>query len=342
LAFAAAAVLFAAVVSAADVQRVADLVGAVSVAGLCLILLPQPVALLVESHGWKLALRVIGCDVGFFPLLRVRIATEALSQSLPAGVLVGDSIKPYLLGKHCGLSVSEGVGALVARKYLLIASQAFYVLVIAPLGFDVLGRASRSLLGFTGLEWVAWAQGTALALAALGTAVFLRKSAVARGAFALLGKIPVRPLRRWLDASERRFSDTDRTVSRFFLAGFRRHALPALAFAASWLVETLETYVILRVLGADVGFVEVASIEILLTFVRHVAFVVPSGLGVQDLGYVAALAALGVPDAASLGAAFVVVKRAKELSWIAVGYALLAADEKREPVRPAAVGTSTA
>jgi hypothetical protein len=38
----------------------------------------------------------------------------------------------------------------------------------------------------------------------------------------------------------------------------------------------------------------------------------------------------------------VVVKRAKELSWIAVGYALLAAEEKREPVRPAAVGTSTA
>jgi uncharacterized membrane protein YbhN (UPF0104 family) len=90
----------------------------------------------------------------------------------------------------------------------------------------------------------------------------------------------------------------------------------------------VETYLILRVRGADIGFVEAASIEVLLTFVRHVVFVVPAGLGVQDLGYVTGLAALGVPSAASLGAAFVLVKRSKELLWVVIGYVLLAADLK--------------
>jgi uncharacterized membrane protein YbhN (UPF0104 family) len=77
--------------------------------------------------------------------------------------------------------------------------------------------------------------------------------------------------------------------------------------------------------------------------VRHVVFVVPAGLGVQDLGYVTGLAALGVPDATSLGAAFVLVKRAKELLWTAFGYALLASEMKGESLRAAeAVGTGSA
>jgi hypothetical protein len=49
---------------------------------------------------------------------------------------------------------------------------------------------------------------------------------------------------------------------------------------------------------------------------------------VQDLGYMAFLSALGsqsgaLGDAAALGAAFVILKRAKELFWVAVGYGVL-------------------
>ena len=50
---------------------------------------------------------------------------------------------------------------------------------------------------------------------------------------------------------------------------------------------------------------------------------VPAGLGVQDAAYVLCLRALGVPDATTLGAAFVVIKRGKDLFWIVVGFLLL-------------------
>jgi uncharacterized membrane protein YbhN (UPF0104 family) len=53
------------------------------------------------------------------------------------------------------------------------------------------------------------------------------------------------------------------------------------------------------------------------------AFFVPAGLGVQDLGYFAFFSALGVPDAMGVGAAFVLLKRTKELFWVCVGYTLL-------------------
>jgi hypothetical protein len=53
------------------------------------------------------------------------------------------------------------------------------------------------------------------------------------------------------------------------------------------------------------------------------AFFAPSGLGVQDMGYMAFFTALGLPDAGALGAAFVLLKRSKEILWVAIGYLLL-------------------
>ena len=60
-----------------------------------------------------------------------------------------------------------------------------------------------------------------------------------------------------------------------------------------------------------------------LSLLRNLAFFAPGGLGVLDLGYMAYLGALGYPGAATVGAAFVLLKRAKDLFWIAIGYLLL-------------------
>jgi uncharacterized membrane protein YbhN (UPF0104 family) len=333
-----AAALFVAVLSAADLQRVTELVDAIGFVGVVVVLVPQAAAILAESFGWKLALRRIGRDVGLRALVHVRVATEALSQTLPAGVVFGESAKPVLLARHAGLSVGEGVAALVARKYLLLLSQAAYVLVVAVVGYRVLERVSPVLLGTSGLQWVALGVGCLLGAGALAAAAWLRRAAVACHVLHALQRIPLPSLSRWLAGAARRFSDVDATVAAFFRCGFLRQAVPALWFVLGWAIESAETFAILRVLGADVSFVEIASLEILLTFLRHALFVVPAGLGVQDLGYVAAFSALGLPEAASLGAAFVLVKRTKELAWIALGYALLAGGAKPRESEPLALG----
>ncbi len=76
-------------------------------------------------------------------------------------------------------------------------------------------------------------------------------------------------------------------------------------------------------LGVSLSPGTALAIEVAASFMRSLAFVVPNDLGVQDAGYVAMLAAFGVPDAATAGAAFIVLKRAKELAWMALGYLLL-------------------
>jgi uncharacterized membrane protein YbhN (UPF0104 family) len=73
----------------------------------------------------------------------------------------------------------------------------------------------------------------------------------------------------------------------------------------------------------------VLAMEAAVVFARNAAFFVPAGLGVQDAGYLAFLSAFGV--AAPLAAAFIVVKRTKELLWIAAGYLVLLVLDRRAP-----------
>jgi uncharacterized membrane protein YbhN (UPF0104 family) len=77
-------------------------------------------------------------------------------------------------------------------------------------------------------------------------------------------------------------------------------------------------------------------IETALILVRALAVPVPAGLGVQDAGYVLCLRALGVPDATTVGTAFVLLKRGKDLFWVVLGFVLLGLGRRRgETLAPA-------
>jgi uncharacterized membrane protein YbhN (UPF0104 family) len=76
-------------------------------------------------------------------------------------------------------------------------------------------------------------------------------------------------------------------------------------------------------IGAPIDFGTALAIEMALSLLRMIVVVVPGGLGIQDAGYALFLQALGAPAAIEQGAAFALLKRAKELVYAAAGYALL-------------------
>jgi hypothetical protein len=78
----------------------------------------------------------------------------------------------------------------------------------------------------------------------------------------------------------------------------------------------------------DLSFAAVLAFEPVVSFARSAAFFIPAGLGVQDAGYMAFLQRAGIPDAVNRAAAFVLLKRFKELVWIAVGWILLLATRR--------------
>jgi uncharacterized membrane protein YbhN (UPF0104 family) len=126
----------------------------------------------------------------------------------------------------------------------------------------------------------------------------------------------------WLERNALRFQRTDDALARYFQKPWG--LVPSvLLYMLGWFVRSLETFLFLRLLGADAPLTAAMVIETALILVRALAVPVPAGLGVQDLGYVLSLKALGVPDPTTLGAAFVLLKRGKDVFWIAAGFLLL-------------------
>jgi uncharacterized membrane protein YbhN (UPF0104 family) len=74
----------------------------------------------------------------------------------------------------------------------------------------------------------------------------------------------------------------------------------------------------------DVAFTTALVLENALIVVRSIAVPVPGGLGVQDVGYVLFLKAAAVPAATTVGVAFVLLKRGKDLFFVLLGFALMA------------------
>ena len=313
-----------------DPSKVGKLLVNLGGAGL-LVLLPQPCALLVESAGWRLAFQGMGQKLPLLGLFRARLASEALAQTLPMGVVLSESLKPALLKRTCGADLATSLAGMAARKWLLVTAQSIYVVGFAVLAFPTLARISLSVLGVPGLPYLLLAAALFLLLLAFLLFSLLSRGQLAARSFELLLRLPF--LDRQLRARREKFSQADVRL-RLLFGNAGALALPLPAFLCSWLLEAAESALILHLLGVQLPWTTVGALEVAASFLRNVACLVPAGLGVQDLSYLAFLRALAVPDALPIAAAFLLLKRAKECFWALVGYAVLAVD-----LRPATAGS---
>jgi uncharacterized protein (TIRG00374 family) len=318
-----------------ELDRVVGILSRLAPPAFALLLLPQLLALAAESAAWRRAFAAITRAPRFRSLLRVRLETEALAQTLPGGVLIAESIKPYLLGRHCGLALEAAITGVAARKYLLLTAHALYIVLAALFGFEGLRRVSPRLLGAAGLEWLVLASGLGVGLTAAVFCLLLARGRVGGRLRTVLSRLPIPSFRRAVAQRAEAFHATDLELARFFAVERRRLVAPLLGFLCAWLLESVETFLILRLLGADLSFSTVASFEVAVSLLRNLAFVLPAGLGIQDVGYALFLRALGVADPLHVSAAFCLLKRGKELVWAAVGYALLAWDLRGGAPEPA-------
>lgn len=292
-----------------------------------LTLVPFIGGMTLDALGMRVLLGVMGKRVSLAPLLPIRIATEALHVTAPAGFLVADSANAKLLDSHFGVPVSDGAMLAVGRKWLVMRAHAVYLVLGALCGASALGVASRRYLGG---GWLPWAVSGCAAIplvlsVALGQG--LRGGGMALRLQQTLLAIPWPALRkhtmRWRDGAVA----VDARLARIGRAGASTWVAAA-AFLGAWLFESVDTAVVIRLVGGPPGLAFALASEVGISMLRSLGNLAPAGLGVQDVGYATLLPAMGMsPDVA---AAFVLVKRAKELVWIGVGYALLAALRRPE------------
>jgi hypothetical protein len=281
---------------------------------------PFVAAMTFDATGIGILLGTLGRRVRLARLLPIRIATEALHLTAPAGFVVADSATAALLDSRCQVPVDEGAVLAIARKWLVMRAHGAYIALGAAGGATLLaGVSSRSLGG----PWLPWAVGASgllpLTLSLLLGAGFRGRPALAR-IQAALGRLPIRAVRqrvaRWQTGAAR----VDAKLARVGAA--RRETWIACAsFFGGWICETLETALIVKLVGGPLDLPFAMGVEVGISMLRSVGNVAPAGLGVQDAGYAVLFEAVGLPPHTT--AAFVLLKRAKELVWIAFGYGLL-------------------
>jgi hypothetical protein len=247
-----------------------------------------------DARAWRRLLPEPRPAVG--TLLGLRVSADAATFCLPSGALVAEGLNYAGLSRSLGVPARPALASLLVRRALLATSHAAVLAAGALLGRGWLEAASPRLLGRAGLE--AWV----LAIAA---------------AFLAACGVTLLALRRWIGGGTARLPTL---------------VAPTGLFLAVWWIESIETFVLLWLLGARAPWRAVLAFEPLLSLLRSLVVFLPAGLGLQDVGYAMFLGALGAPDAASLSAAFVVLKRSRELAVIAIGGLRLAWRRPRAPL----------
>jgi len=309
------AALFVRVLWVADLRNVVGLLADVGPLVL-LAVVPYGVAVILDTAGWAAILRGFAARVATWRLVRLRLSTEAVQLSFPGGPILAEGLKVWFLSRQFGVAVPEGSASLAVKKALQIGTQGVYLLTAAVLAGSALPEGSK-------LRAALFLLGLLSSLVAAAMIAVLLSGRVAERLWRLLRRVPVARVRSWMIAREVAFMDTDQHVRTVLRSHARGLVVAFLWILAGWFAEAGETWVLLKLLGMDLSFAAVLAFEPVVSFARSAAFFIPAGLGVQDAGYMAFLRQAGVPDAVNRAAAFVLLKRFKEVVWIAIGWILL-------------------
>ncbi|HTY38313.1 MAG TPA: flippase-like domain-containing protein [Bacteroidota bacterium] len=297
------------------------------------ILIPFLAIVFMDSIAWRILFRVLGVTPPLGTLAVVRTAGEAIVLTMPGGVAAAESLKPILLQRTMALDISIGSAAVFAKKCFVAVSQGTYVLVGLIAGSLVLTRWQTELAGkplFTTAMAVA---GFVLFAAGIGG---LMVGFSGPGSPLMQRLIRLAPTRKW-DLPVRSFLERTSDAMKGFRRLDIRDAAKVLGLLiVAWLLESVESYLTLMLLGVRMPFQQVLPIEIGVSLLRSLVFVVPGGIGVQELSIATLFSLAGISDPVNTAAAFTVLRRMKELIIVVSGLGMIAFIMRKKKAAPLA------
>jgi hypothetical protein len=239
----------------------------------------------------------------------VRLVGEAFNLVLPAGGFGGEPLKAVLLKSHYGVGYRESSAGLVLARIQSLIGQFLFVLA-----------AVTAMAAATALP-AAYQAGAWAGLAVLGgmTAGFILVPKL-RLSSRLGRRFGAKAWGRAIAKSLAAIESVEDKVNAFARAHRARYWAAILLATLRWTLGTAEMWLALHLLGHPVSVVEAMVLEGLLQLARSVSFFVPANLGTQDGAIALAAAALTGVAAAGLGAAL--LRRVREVVFVALGFAL--------------------
>lgn len=286
------------------------------------ILLPFLALHLLETFAWIRVFPPSITAISFSKLLKIQFIAETISMTLPAGMAVGEPLRPFLCHRFIGIPLPAGVASVAVRKLMLGVAQGIYTIIGAIAGFSFLQTVPIPIFPVPLLGYIMVGAGTLIFLVFLFLLLLLLNGNAAQSVHRLLMLVPFKKVKTWLLDRERGFLDTDEELKSFDAPFAGRLFFVLLLYILAWFMLAIESYIILRLLDVQLSFLQVLAMDTAITMLRVLFFFIPSGLGVQELGYRLFFQVLGMPDSPDYGA-FVLLRRFKELLWYSFGYGVM-------------------
>jgi uncharacterized protein (TIRG00374 family) len=272
---------------------------------LLVLIFPFGLIHLFESLGWRYAFRRDG--VPFHALFEARLVGEAVNVVTLTASVGGEAVKAWWLRPYVGYN--EGFSSVIIAKTTITIAQGLFLL----LGLLVADRAF-----FTEPQLLSVMQ-RLLVLEVLAVGLFVLVQV--RGIFGLGARILARLGLAGAARQVGAFHPLDHSLQSFYGGHRGRFLLSTACHLVGWALSASETWGIALLLGQPLTMTSAIVIEAFATGIRLATSFVPGGLGVTEGGHAAIFAALGL--GAPLGLSISLVRRAREVVWIAVGLVLL-------------------
>lgn len=235
--------------------------------------------LLLDAAGWR---ALIAAPTKLSALFWIATLRQAVNGLLPVANIGGEVVGVMLLARS-GVGGTLAASSVIVEVLLTIVNQYLFV----ALGVGLLLWITHAMQLTFGLLVGLAASTPVIAL----LIVLLRHGAVFERLQRLAGRLFGPDLER--SGVLQHGADVDAAI-RMLLGAYTR-----LARALGWqfaglIAEGLETWAALRFLGVPVGFSKALVLESLTQAARQFIFIVPAGLGVQELGLVAVGHVLGI------------------------------------------------
>lgn len=314
--------------------KILDAVSSLGIMAVAIMLLPSLLMYLLEAYGWRLTLRSHAASVSFGRLLAVRTAGEVVNMTTPTAYVGGEPLKAYLL-KPYGVPMIEALASVITAKTTMTIAQVLFILLGIGLAFGLVGAPSAE---GSSAQMLAALVGVGLLLFGIALFVMVQRIGLFLGLLNVLRWCRVRI--PFLEAREDRLRELDRTILDFYTRDRRAFLLSIGFFFLGWMAEALEVYVILSSIGGPtVSPLAAIAIGALSVFIKGGTFFIPGSLGAQEGGNLLVLEAFGYSDVT--GITFALLRRVRELVWIAIGLACLAALGGRKAVASAEASRSS-
>jgi hypothetical protein len=275
------------------------------------ILVPVPHVLptLGETLGWWLAFSRDGCPLDYLKLLRFTTAVKAIYGVTPSLSQAGELVRLHLL-RQAGVRSDLATASVVTAKTTAAAGElAFITIGLTALLASVTVAPAVAIGAVVGVG--------VLALVLSGIVAWQRLG-LFRPLLWLGRRVPA--LRGLLDRHGPLLSSTDAILQEYLARHRLRFGASGLAYFATWLIGVLETCVFLWILGLPAHTGDALVIHTWVALVVRLTAFVPAALGTHEAGALMAFAFVGLPAEGAL--AFALLRRVRQLVWMAVGLAL--------------------